>query len=205
MYEKGQASAFHCPASLISGTRQALRFSLSIGEQSGKLQYDAAAERALMLFPPSTRTSLLSDRRELQRSPIGGESAAIRSLLQVLDCTVSAAGKRQLRAWLRHPITSVRELQARHGMVGALVGDAAVRSRLRDRSGRALHKMPDIERLAAKLEGHTEYLSTKGSIETSLNDVLELYRALQRSRAVLEALESLELPGDDEDEEIEGG
>ena len=106
----------------------------SIGEQGDKLQYDAAAEKALMVFPRSHHsTARATTTRRTGRAASPGHrvvflfsssssaavvvAAAGCGALQVVDRTVSAGGGRRLRRWLRRPVTSLAELRARHGLV----------------------------------------------------------------------------------------
>eukprot|EP00613_Pedinella_sp_CCMP2098_P035811 CAMPEP_0171803230 /NCGR_PEP_ID=MMETSP0991-20121206/73354_1 /TAXON_ID=483369 /ORGANISM="non described non described, Strain CCMP2098" /LENGTH=392 /DNA_ID=CAMNT_0012415297 /DNA_START=296 /DNA_END=1472 /DNA_ORIENTATION=+ len=76
-------------------------FTLLIGERSGLLQYDAAAERALMLFP-SSRPTLAKSSHGSSSSGCGSASAsapravfAKTSVCAVVDRTVSCGGARR--------------------------------------------------------------------------------------------------------------
>ena len=78
----------------------------------------------------------------------------MRSLVQVLDRTVSTGGARHLRAWLRHPSSDPTVVTARLGVVSALVACTDVRSALRERKGEArVRKFHE-----PKLKFHRHYL-----------------------------------------------
>ena len=96
------------------------------------------AARALMVFPQPGGASL------------AGSSGGVRSLVQVIDRTVSTGGARHLRMWLRQPSSDAAIVTARLGVVSTLVACTDVRSALRERKGEALSKLPDLERIALR-------------------------------------------------------
>ena len=69
------------------------------------------------------------------------------SLLRVLDRTKTAMGARLLRRWLARPLLDITEIQRRQDQVQLFV-DSAVR---RGRTTALLAKVPDIERLLARV------------------------------------------------------
>ena len=73
-----------------------------------------------------------------------GESAG--SLLETIDHTVTAPGRRRLREWLCRPRRSIDALERRQDAVDALASAAMAREAIRDALGEAY----DLERLAAK-------------------------------------------------------
>lgn len=95
------------------------------------MRLDAAAQRALNVLP----------------SRLDGNNAF--SLYGVLNRGRTPMGKRRLRSWLKQPLVRLDDIRARHDVVEAAAGDAELRSRLRDQHLRGL---PDVERLARKLE-----------------------------------------------------
>ncbi len=115
------------------------------GEEFGRLEYlthltrydpreyvllDAVAVRSLELFEP--------------RSVHGATGTA---LVDVIDETACAMGRRKLRDWLRRPLLDTDEMAARHGAVGELVRSVAAREGLHDR----LADVYDLERLVARV------------------------------------------------------
>ncbi len=68
------------------------------------------------------------------------------SLLWVMDLSVTAAGGRLLRDWLRRPLKDLAAIGDRHDGVAALLSDPPRRARLRA----ALARVTDLERLATR-------------------------------------------------------
>ncbi|MFB6297154.1 MAG: DNA mismatch repair protein MutS [Salinirussus sp.] len=91
---------------------------------------DAVALDALELF----------DRRAVR----GREGLA---LVEVLDETACALGRRKLDDWLRRPLLDADRIAARHDAVGELVGAVRIRERLHDR----LAEVYDVERLVSRI------------------------------------------------------
>src|SRR5439155_22423148 len=69
------------------------------------------------------------------------------SLLRVLDRTKTAMGARLLRRWLGRPLLDITEIRLRQERIQLFV-DSAVR---RGRTTALLAKIPDIERLLARV------------------------------------------------------
>jgi DNA mismatch repair protein MutS len=82
---------------------------------------------------------------ELVQSATPGVPGA--TLLAVLDHTRTSMGKRQLRSWLLRPLRSVEEINARLNAVEALVGDYALRTKLRE----LLRHIADLERIMGRV------------------------------------------------------
>ena len=97
-------------------------------QQASTMQLGAVVERSLELF----QTANIDARGK--------------TLLDVLDETLTPMGKRLLRRWMRGPLLSVAEIQTRHGAVEELVQQPSVLDPLR----RALAPVRDLERLLAR-------------------------------------------------------
>jgi DNA mismatch repair protein MutS len=84
-------------------------------------------------------------RRNLELvEPMTGEGP---TLLDTVDHTATAAGRRLLREWLVRPRRDVAAVERRHDAVGALAAAALARDRLTD----LLDGAADLERLAARV------------------------------------------------------
>lgn len=70
-----------------------------------------------------------------------------KSLMQVLDKTVSPMGARLLKKWILMPLISLEKIHARHSMVGYFVHHS---TETEDVEGK-LRQMGDLERIASKL------------------------------------------------------
>ena len=91
---------------------------------------DAVALRSLELF---------------ERRSVHG--AAGTALVDVLDETACALGRRRLHDWLRRPLLDTDGIAARQGAIGELVSALTTRERLHER----LHDVYDVERLIARI------------------------------------------------------
>ncbi|MET0970267.1 MAG: DNA mismatch repair protein MutS [Tardiphaga sp.] len=92
-----------------------------------------------MAIDPATRANL-----ELTRT-LSGERKG--SLLDAIDCTVTAAGSRLLAQRLAAPLTDAAAIGRRLDAVSAFIADSGLRDDLRA----ALHAAPDISRALARL------------------------------------------------------
>ena len=135
------------------------------------LRLDATAMRSLELFE--------------SRHPGGGET-----LLDTIDRTVSALGRRRLESWLRRPLVDVARIERRHDAVEELLARPIARETVRDR----LSSVYDLERLAARVSRERADARDLRSLSTTLAVVPELKAALDDVDApALEALrESLD-------------
>ena len=112
-----------------------------------------------------------------------GENA--RTLLNVVDATRTAPGRRLLRAWLRHPLLEAPLIEARLDAVAAFVRDTVLRREVR----KALYKLHDLERLASKLVTNRANARDLCALSRSLALVPELKALLMgRSEGVIQAL-----------------
>jgi len=138
------------------------------GGEDGRLEYinrltrydprehlllDAAAIESLELFDP--------------RAVHGREGA---TLIEVIDETATAPGRRTLEEWLRRPLVDPDAIATRHDAVAELRGDVRTRERLRDR----LREVYDIERLVSKLARGRGNARDLRSLEATLAVVPEL-------------------------------
>ncbi len=120
-----------------------------------------------MALDPDTRRSLeLVD--PIRRRPAG------RTLVGVLDRTVTAMGARLLRKWMDAPSLEISEINRRLDAVEELARDAIARADLK----RALASVRDLERLSTRV-------STGAASARDLLALAESFSAIPASRAVL--------------------
>ncbi|MBQ8099284.1 MAG: DNA mismatch repair protein MutS [Bacteroidaceae bacterium] len=70
-----------------------------------------------------------------------------RSLLQVMDKTLTPMGARMLRRWLSFPLCSVQDIEHRHNCVEYVLNDTSLRELLHEK----MSQIGDMERLISKL------------------------------------------------------
>jgi DNA mismatch repair protein MutS len=110
--------------------------------------------------------------RSLELFESRGDRAG-RTLMDVVDRTASALGRRRLEAWLRRPLLDRRRIQRRHGAVAALAERPLAREGLRD----ALRDTYDVERLVSRVSRGRANARDLRSLLTTLDrvpDVREL-------------------------------
>jgi len=117
------------------------------------LQLDAVALRSLEVFE--------------QRSVHGAEGTA---LVDVLDETACALGRRALTDWLRRPLTDREAIEARHDAVGELVADPMTREELHEH----LRDVYDIERLVSRVSQGRANARDLRSLKATLDVVPEV-------------------------------
>jgi DNA mismatch repair protein MutS len=101
-----------------------------------------------------------------------------RSLLSVVDHTVTAAGGRLLKEWLTRPLRSRADLERRQEAVAALAGDAMARERLRE----LLSDAYDLERLASRTVSGSAGPEALVRVRETLGLVPDLAEAVESSR-----------------------
>ncbi len=118
---------------------------------------DAVAIESLELFDP--------------RSVHGREGG---TLVEVVDETASALGRRTLDDWLRRPLLDEDRIAARHDAVGELRDQVRLRERLHDR----LRAVYDIERLISRVARNRANARDLRSLADTLAVVPDLREAL---------------------------
>ena len=128
------------------------------------LLLDAVAVESLELF----------DRRSVQ-------GHANRTLVETVDETASALGRRKLTDWLRRPLLDPDRIAARHEAVGELKQDPGTRERLQA----LLCEVYDLERLISKVARGRATARDLRSLASTLSVVPEIREALDGADARL--------------------
>ena len=104
-----------------------------------------------------------------------------RTLIDVLDDTVTPMGRRLLQYWLRNPLLSVSAIEARHAGVDEYVNAPAVLEAARS----ALGPIRDLERLAARFSCRVANPKDSAALRDSLAQIPGVSRALETVRSPL--------------------
>jgi DNA mismatch repair protein MutS len=115
------------------------------------------------------------------------------ALVDVLDDTSCALGRRELTQWLRRPLVDRERIEARHDAVAELAEDALVREEVRD----LLRDVYDVERLIARVSRGRANARDLRSLKTTLDVVPEVKGVLddtqcEKLRHLHDALDELE-------------
>ena len=125
------------------------------------LRLDATAMRSLELFE--------------SRHPGGGGT-----LVDTLDRTACALGRRRLAAWLRRPLVDAERIRRRHDAVAELLDRPIARETVRDH----LASVYDLERLAARIAQERADARDLRSLRTTLAAVPDVKAALDDAESV---------------------
>ncbi len=123
-----------------------------------------------MALDAATRRNL-----ELTQSQLDGSRA--KSLLHLLDRTVTPQGGRRLRRWLEQPLLALDKIKARHDGVADFVADSILRGDARD----ALRGIADLERLTARACAGMANARDLVSLRNSLENIEQLAASLERA------------------------
>jgi DNA mismatch repair protein MutS len=128
------------------------------------------ASDAYMILDGATRRNL-----ELTQSQMDGSRA--KSLLHLLDRTITPQGGRRMRRWLEQPLLSIEMIEERQNGVADFARDAILRGDVRD----ALRGIADIERLSARICAGMANARDLVALRGSLENVAALRAALERT------------------------
>jgi DNA mismatch repair protein MutS len=149
------------------------------GGQAGRLAYlnhlTRYDPRAYMLLDAVALRSLEVFER---RSVRGAEGAA---LVDVVDETACALGRRALTDWLRRPLLDEDRIVARHEAVGELKRSVGTRERLQD----LLSAVYDVERLVSRVARGRANARDLRSLKATLDVVPDVADALADAEAPL--------------------
>ncbi|HEX3085627.1 MAG TPA: DNA mismatch repair protein MutS, partial [Pyrinomonadaceae bacterium] len=119
--------------------------------------------------------------RNLELVQTLGMSGAGRSVLDVIDETITGMGGRLLRAWLLRPSIHRGEVEARHGAVAELHGSHMKRDGLRV----ALKEVADLERLVGRLNLGSSTPRDLNALKCSLDRVPAIRELLTNAQSSL--------------------
>ncbi len=133
---------------------------LSVYRNSGYMMVDAATQSNLEL--------------------VASRGSRNMSLLNALDRTITPMGGRLLRHWILHPLRELLALNARQQMIGDLLGDPWLLSKIRE----SLKGIRDIERTVGRLSASGGNARDLLALKTSLDQLPELRAHLAALLAV---------------------
>jgi DNA mismatch repair protein MutS len=119
--------------------------------------------------------------RNLELVEALGPGGAARSLLDVIDETVTGMGARLLRSWLLRPSIRRGEIEARHGAVAELHASHMKRDKVRT----LLKEVADVERLAGRLNLGSATPRDLVALRRSLDQVPLIRETLTNSQSSL--------------------
>ncbi|CCQ32436.1 DNA mismatch repair protein, MutS family [Halorhabdus tiamatea SARL4B] len=149
------------------------------GGQDGRLDYlnylSRYDPRAYMVLDAVALESLEIFER---RSVTGGADL---TLVDIVDETASALGRRRLTDWLRRPLIDRDRIEARHGAVEELVSDVRTRERLQE----LLAAVYDLERLISRVSRSRADARDLRSLKDTLDVLPEIRSKLAEADAPL--------------------
>ncbi|CAM9431775.1 unnamed protein product, partial [Ascophyllum nodosum] len=161
-------------------------FSLVIDELRKYMHYDAAASKAMGVFPSRTRFRLAA---ALGHGDPGSNTSDF-SLFSILNRTCTAMGSRRLKgqvvarccnaySWLQHPLVDLKAINQRQAMVQTLCNEKALVDTLQKGHG-MLRGMPDLDKIVQRF--------LRKPVRVTLATLLGVYRAVMRLASVAAAL-----------------
>jgi DNA mismatch repair protein MutS len=167
----------------LTGKTEAIRAAGSCLRYAHQTQRAGAAHISdIVYFEPQDH--LVLDQitvRNLELVEALGGSGVTRSLLDVIDETVTGMGARLLRSWLLRPSIRRGEIEARHGAVVELHGSHMKRDGLRN----LLKEIADVERLAGRLNLGSATPRDLIALRRSLDQVPRIRELLGRCQSSL--------------------
>jgi DNA mismatch repair protein MutS len=122
---------------------------------------------SFMMLDVATRRNL-----ELTQSQLDG--ARTKSLIYILDKTVTPLGGRLLRKWLDQPLLDLEEIRSRQDTVSAFAAESIFRADTRD----ALRGVCDLERLTTRSSTGAANARDLVAIRQSIDNLLKLRKLL---------------------------
>ncbi len=130
-----------------------------------------------MVLDAATRRNL-----ELTETIRLGETEG--SLLSVLDHTVTAMGKRQMRQWVSKPLLNLDAIRDRQACVGQLLENGILRAELRA----AMHPLADLERITARIISGSAGPRELVALRATLRSIPTIRVLMDQSAVTLEGI-----------------
>jgi len=118
-------------------------------------------------------------RRNLELTHSLSDGVKSKSLVAILDRTVTPLGGRLLRKWFDHPLLSIEQIRGRQDAVAEAAGDSLMRGDLRE----ALRRVSDLERLTARICSGLANARDLLALKLSLYALPDVVGALDRAPA----------------------
>jgi len=145
-----------------------------------KQTQQSAVSHIRSLATYSTENYMVLDaaaRRNLELTHSLAEGAKSKSLVSILDRTVTPLGGRLLRKWFDQPLLALDKIHNRQSAVAEAAGDALLRGDLRD----SLRRIADLERLTARICSGAANARDLISLKQSLEALPDVTAALARA------------------------
>jgi DNA mismatch repair protein MutS len=167
----------------LTGRTEAIRAAGSCLRYAQETQRAGAAHISdIVYFEPQDHLVLDNITvRNLELVEALGGGGAARSLLEVIDETVTGMGARLLRGWLLRPSLRRGEIEQRHGAVAELHASHVKRDRMRT----LLKEVADVERLTGRLNLGSATPRDLVALRHSLDQVPEVREALANAESSL--------------------
>jgi DNA mismatch repair protein MutS len=167
----------------LTGKSEAIRAAGSCLRYAQETQRAGAAHISdIVYFEPQDHLVLDNITvRNLELVEALGGGGASRSLLDVIDETVTGMGARLLRSWLLRPSLRRGEIEQRHGAVAELHASHLKRDRLRT----LLKEVADVERLTGRMNLGSATPRDLVALRRSLDQVPHVREALVNSESSL--------------------
>src|SRR2546425_3894688 len=167
----------------LTGRTEAIRAAGSCLRYAQETQRAGAAHISdIVYFEPQDHLVLDNITvRNLELVEALGGGGASRSLLDVIDETVTGMGARLLRSWLLRPSLRRGEIEQRHGAVAELHAAQVKRDRMRT----LLKEVADVERLTGRLNLGSATPRDLVALRRSLDQVPQVREALANSESSL--------------------
>lgn len=114
-------------------------------------------------------------RRNLELTHSLSDGSRGKSLVSIMDRTITSLGGRLLRKWFDHPLLSIDEIRKRQDAITEFAGNSLMRGDLRD----ILRRVSDLERLTARVCSGLANARDLLALKLTLHALPEIVHALE--------------------------